>query len=95
MGKLEQLRQLVADAFAEATDKKQIEQLASINNSIQEVEKEQQVLEEKNAELIKSYKDLIQHTSFNDKNNQPADQTGTSAPVSFEDALAKFMSEQR
>ena len=56
MGKLDELRQLVADSFQEATDKKAIEQLALINNAIEEVSKEQDELMAKNADLVKSYK---------------------------------------
>ena len=88
--KLEQLRNLVSEMFKQAEDKQSIEQLSVINNSINEVQKEQDQLVEKNAELIKSYKDLVQHTSFNDTAKKPVDQIGGIAP-SFEEALAQFM----
>lgn len=93
MGKLDELRQLVADSFKEATEKQEIEQLARINNAIEEVSKEQDELIAKNADLVKSYKDLVQHTSF-DVGNKVTDDVAP-MPVSFEDALKNFMSQKK
>lgn len=94
MGKLEQLKQQVAEAFEAAEDKATIEKLAAINNSIKEAQEELDALTDKNAELIKSYKDLVQHTSFKD-DKKPAD-TVTGAPsLSFEEALQEFMSKNK
>ena len=84
MSKLEQLKQLGADAFNNAEDKIAIENLAKINNSITEVEKEYDDVIDKNAELIKSYKELIQHTSFRDEKKPNDIGTVNNAP-SFED----------
>lgn len=94
MGKLEELRLLVADAFEKATIKADIDRLARIQSSIDEVSEEQNQLMESNASLIKDYKNLVMHTSFN-TGEKPADQTGTSAPVSFDDALKNFMSNNK
>ena len=93
MSRLEELRQIVADAFKTADTKESIEQLATINNKIDEVNQEQASLESKNAELIKSYKDLVQHTSFKD-DNVPTDEVGTKEMPSLEEALASFMEKQ-
>lgn len=93
MGKLDELRQLVAESFKEATDKQEIENLAKINNAIEEVSKEQDELVAKNADLIKSYKDLVQHTSF-DVGDKVIDDVAPT-PVSFEDALKDFMSKKK
>ena len=84
MSKLEELKQLVAEAFSKAEDKQSIENLATINNAITEVSKEYDEVTAKNAELIKSYKDLVQHTSFKDANKPNDIGTVNNAP-SFED----------
>jgi len=94
MSKLEELRSLVSEMFKAAEEKQQIEQLSVINNTIAEVEKEQQSLMDKNTELIKSYKDLVQHTSFNDASKRPVDQISPT-PVSFESALNDFMAKSQ
>lgn len=93
MGKLDELRQLVAEAFKDATEKQEIENLAKINTAIEDVSKEQNDLVAKNAELIKSYKDLVQHTSF-DVGDKVIDDVAPT-PVSFEDALKDFMSKKK
>lgn len=93
MGKLEELKSFVATLFENSTSKEEIENLAKVNNSISEIEKEQEELTNKNAELIKSYKELVKHTSFKE---QPkfTDTASTTAP-SFEEALKDFLSKQK
>lgn len=93
MTKLEELRQLVADSFKEATEKQDIERLAKINNAIEEVSVEQEALVAKNADLIKSYKDLVQHTSFKEDKSVATDDIAPTV-ISFETALQEFMSKQ-
>lgn len=95
MGKLEELKNLVAGMFENATDKSSIENLAKLNNTISEVEAEQASLVDKNAELIKSYKDLVKHTSFNDAKTIEQAKTQVSKPVSFEDALRNFIANKK
>lgn len=94
MGKLDELRQLVAESFKAATEQQDIERLAKINNAIEDVSKEQESLVAKNAELIKSYKDLISHTSFQVDSGKVTDDVAPT-PVSFEDALKSFMSKKK
>ncbi len=94
MGKLDELKQLVAESFQAATEQQDIERLAKINNAIEEVSKEQDVLVAKNAELIKSYKDVIAHTSFQVDSSKVTDDVAPT-PVSFEDALKSFMSKKK
>lgn len=89
MTKLEELRQLVATMFEGATDKEQIEQLATLNNSIDAVAKEETAMVEKNAELIKSYKDLVKHTSFSTGDKPSDGLSGTK--VSIDDAIKAAM----
>ena len=62
--KLDQLRQQVAALFATAEDKTTIENVAKLNQTIDDVEKEQKELIEKHKELLGSYKDAILHTSY-------------------------------
>lgn len=90
MSKLEQLRQTVAQLFENATEKDEIERLAKVNNSIDEVAAEQAELTEKNAELIKSYKELVKHTSFKEQPKKVETQPTGQAP-SLEEALKEFL----
>ena len=94
MSKLEELKSLVAEMFKGAETKESIEQLAKVNNAIDEVSKEQDKIIGKNSELIKSYKDLVQHTSFKD-DKVPGDTVpGNKSVPSFEDALKEFINNQ-
>lgn len=92
-GKLETLKNLVADWFQQAEDKADIEKLSAINKAIEDVKVEQDNLVAENKELLKDYKEIITHTSFNDQRNQPQD-TISGGAVSFEDALQQFMSKK-
>lgn len=94
MGKLDELRQIVADAFQQATEQQDIERLAKINVAIDAVSEEQDVLLAKNADLLKSYKDLVQHTSFDAKDNKAIDEIAPQ-PVSFDDALKQFLAKHK
>lgn len=91
MSKLDELREFVKKQFeqAETNDKTTIDMLAKINTAVEDVTKEHDELTAKNAELIKSYKDLVKHTSFNDSEKKPTDPVGTLGP-SFEDVLKQF-----
>lgn len=93
MSKLEELRTLVAGLFETATEKEDIERLAKVNSSIEAVETEQKELETKNAELIKSYKELVKHTSFKEQPKQVETQPTGQAP-SLEEALNQFLASQ-
>lgn len=98
MGKLEELRNIVAEWFKAAEDKPTIEKLSAINRLTQEaseeVAAEHNKLEAENKELLKDYKELVTHTSFRDENKQPS-QNVENAPLSLEDALAEFMKTQK
>lgn len=78
MGKLAELREFVKQQFeqADTNDKTTIDLLAKINSGLDDAEKEQNSIEAKNAELVKSYKDLVKHTSFGDVRKQPTDPVG-------------------
>lgn len=94
MGKLDELRQIVAEAFEKATEQQDIERLAKINVAIDDVSKEQDALVAKNGELIKSYKELVAHTSFNADSNKAIDEIAPK-PVSFDDALKQFLAKKK
>lgn len=93
MGKIDELRNIVAKMFENANEKEQIENLAKINNSIDEVEQENKALTDKNAELIKSYKELIKHTSF--KEEPKLDTPSAGNLPSLEEALGTFLAENK
>lgn len=91
---LEQMKTLVADAFKDATDKPTIDKSAQMEQCLRQLETEQKALLEKNAELIKSYKEIVQSTSFSDKPKlNPVESLGE-AP-SFEKALSEFMQNKK
>ena len=90
MTKLEELRQMVATMFENATQKEDIENLAKVNNAISAVEEENKQLTEKNVELIQSYKELVKHTSFKEQPKAVETQPTGQAP-SLEEELSKFL----
>lgn len=92
--KLDTLKNLVAEMFNKAENKSDIETLSVINKAVDEVKAEQDKLIAENKELLKDYKDLVSHTSFNDQHNQPQD-TISGVAVSFEEALQNFMSDKK
>lgn len=102
MEKLKQLQSFVKELFdkAETTDKTQIDNLVKISNSLEEISKETSEIENKNVELIKSYKDLIKHTSFKNDNidlqqsNLDKDIDGAKAP-DLEEFLLNFAKNQK
>lgn len=95
MTKLEELRQLVANAFNKSESKESIETLATINKAIEDVSKEQDELIASKAELLKDYKEVIKHTSFTPTNEDKSKNDITPKEISFEEALANFMSNNK
>lgn len=86
MNSLEELKEAVKKAFDGATDKQLIDTFSNINSLVDGVEKEQKALESKDAELIKSYKDIIAHTSFKPAQSDPVpDQVQTHEMPNVED----------
>lgn len=71
-GKLDELKKMVANLFSAATDKTTIEKSAVVSQKFDEVAQEEQALLEKNSELLKSYKDVVLHTSFKDDSHVDA-----------------------
>lgn len=92
MGKLDELRNFVKQQFeqAETSDKNTIDMLAKIQNAVEDASKEQAEIEAKNAELVKSYKDLVKHTSFKDEAKAPTDPVASPTAPSFDEFLKQF-----
>lgn len=91
MSKLQELRDMVSKQFEGAESKEQIEAFAALNNKLDEVSKEQDDTLAKYAELVKSYKDLVKHTSFKEPSPSVAQDTGIGLVPSIEDALNTFL----
>ena len=56
MGKLDDLRKMVEQMFAEATDKASIDKLSLIKTQLEGVQNEQKELEDSKKELLASYR---------------------------------------
>ena len=61
MDYLEELKKLVAEAFENASEKSDIDNLSAINASIKMVEAEHDQLMAKKDELVAAYKDAVRH----------------------------------
>lgn len=64
MGKLDELKNYVADLFNAATDKTVIEKCAVVTKKIEEVEEEHKQLNNDYQSLLKDYKDVVVHSSY-------------------------------
>lgn len=93
MTKTEQLRATVATLFEHAEDKNLIEGLAKVNSAIDDVENENKELTEKNVDLIKSYKELVKHTSFKEEPKATETQP-TSKTLDLEASLKQFLAKK-
>lgn len=89
MSKLEELKNLIADMFAKAETKTDVENMTVLNKLTEDAVAEQNKLQEENKELLKDYKELVAHTSFKDSSKAPVDQI-SAQPLSFEEALKNF-----
>lgn len=94
MDKIEELKNIVADWFSAAETKTEIERATAIKNKLEEVEAEHLSLKNENKDLLKDYKELVSHTSFNDSRNRPTDNIGTTS-ISFEEALQNFIANKK
>lgn len=90
MAYLEELKKTIEQMFEHAESKEAIEQSTTLKSQIEGVEQEQNALLEKNAELIKSYKELVKHTSFK---QQPENvlENSKMAAASFDEQLDRFI----
>lgn len=85
---LEQLKQLVSSAFADAESKEDIDKCSQIEQAIKAVESEQTELMEKNKELISAYKDAVMHPGVSKEKEPEPTTLKTPQSLSFEDFVA-------
>lgn len=94
MDYLEELKQRVAEAFENASEKADIDNLSAINASIKMVEAEHDQLMAKNKELIAAYKDAVTHPGISgkeDKNMDPTNVPESPKMLDFADFIAQNM----
>lgn len=90
MTKLQELRALSTKAFENATSKDEIEKSAELKAKIDEVEKEFEGLEKKNAELVTAYKQVVKNTSFKEHTDLKEQVEPKTAPT-LEEHLKWFL----
>lgn len=97
MNYLEELKQRVAEAFENATEKTDIDNMTAINTSIKMVEAEQDQLMAKNKELIAAYKEAVMHPGISGKMDEKMDPTNVPESPKmpdFADFIAQNMPKQ-
>ena len=94
MNYLDELKQRVAEAFKDATEKKDIDNMSSINAAIDCISQEQEQLMAKNKELIAAYKEAVMHPGISgkeDKNMDPTNVPEAPKMPDFADFIAQNM----
>lgn len=89
----EGLKKAVSEAFANATEKSQIDKLASINKAISDAEAETKKLEDDNKELKDAYLDAISHPGTTKKINVQDDPTQEVEQTDFAEIIQKVAKE--
>ena len=92
MNYLDELKQRVAEAFKDATEKADIDNLSAINTTIGLVENEQNQLMAKNKELIAAYKEAVMHPGVSVKEDKTMDPTNVPEPQKMPD-FADFIAQ--
>ena len=80
----------MSEAFANSTEKSQIDKLASINKAISDAETETKKLEDDNKELKDAYLDAISHPGTTKKISVQDDPTQEVEQADFADILQKL-----
>ena len=94
MNYLDELKKRVAEAFKDATEKKDIDNMSSINAAIDCISQEQEQLMAKNKELIAAYKEAVMHPGVSgkeDKNMDPTNVPEAPKMPDFADFIAQNM----
>ena len=91
MNYLEELKKRVAEAFKDATEKKDIDNMSSINAAIDGLSNEQEQLMAKNKELIAAYKDAVLHPGIS---KQAAKEPTDVPPVQQAPDFAAFVAQE-
>ena len=95
MNYLEELKKRVAEAFQDATEKKDIDNMSKINAAIDSLSNEQEQLMAKNKELIAAYKDAVLHPGVSKQaEKEPTDVPPVQQAPDFADFVAQAMSKQ-
>ena len=95
MNYLDELKQRVAEAFKDATEKKDIDNMSKINTAIERISEEQDQLMAKNKELIAAYKDAVMHPGVSKQaEKEPTDVPPVQQAPDFADFVAQAMSKQ-
>lgn len=89
MTRLEQLRDTVAKAFEDATDKAKIDQGAKIIAEIELAQQEEKALLDKNAELAKSYREMVIYGQSDKAKEAPKSDEKPPLPT-FDQLLEKY-----
>ena len=84
------MKKAVSEAFANATEKSQIDKLASINKAISDAETETKKLEDDNKELKDAYLAAISHPGTTKKISVQDDPTQEVEKADFADILQKL-----
>ena len=91
MGKsLDKLKELVSKSFKEGASPEQVKAVAEIEQTISLAEQEEREIIKTNGELTKAYKDLINATSGNIKEDKTAKEFETKTCPSFDEALKNY-----
>ena len=94
MNYLDELKKRVAAAVKDATEKKDIDNMSSINAAIDCISQEQEQLMAKNKELIAAYKEAVMHPGVSgkeDKNMDPTNVPEAPKMPDFADFIAQNM----
>ena len=94
MNNLEELKKLVAEMLDGTQDTDAVQKLATINNKLSEVEADTNALVSKNAEIMKSYKDLVLHSTVSNT-DLVKEEPVKNEVQSVEDALANFIKNKK
>lgn len=95
MGYMEQLKQAVADAFKDATDKDTVDRMVSIQAAMEGLEQEQTDLAKKNHELLTAYKEAVAHPGVSNVKEQDVTTVPeTPSMPSFEDFLQQAINKE-
>lgn len=86
--KIQNVKDILKTLTDKIQDKETIDELAKLTSAIDEVEKENNELLDKNKELITSYKEVVLHSNFS-KPEQTIDEVVGKKEVTFEDVFLK------
>lgn len=90
MGYLDELKKICSEMTEVAPDKQAIDRCAELSVVIDKLEEENNSFMKNYDELKNAYKEAVLHNSYGD--NKPSNDIGDTKPVSFENMLNEFVS---